>query len=148
MLEGEVYSKDGWGRKDQYSSRSREWVEEKKVGVRRGGARATVEAPGKGKLGAGSLGRRRGQPPCHPPALRSAAVNPQSLSLRPPRPSSVLLKLGHLKIPFFPFQYSGLGHLVKKKPGPHAQCPAQTKTNGPVQAAPLLKSYLQKEKCP
>lgn len=97
-------------------------------GCQKGGGRARVAAPGKRKSGAGSRGRHR-QPPRHPPVLRSAAEDPQSLSLRPTRPSSVLLQPGHWKVPFvrffffFFFRYSDLGRLAKKEAGASCMLP-------------------------
>lgn len=153
VLEVEVYSKDGRGRKDQYSSWSGEWVAGRTWVSEEGGGRARVAAPGKRKSGAGSRGRHR-QPPRHPPALRSAAGDPQSLSLRPTRPSSVLLQPGHWKVPFVRFFFFFSSDTLiwdvwqKKKPRPHACCPAKMKVQGLVQTITFLKSYLQKEKFP
>lgn len=62
VLDVEVYSKDGRGRKDQYSSWSGEWVAGR-TWVSEGGGRARVAAPGKRKSGAGSRGRHTPLPP-------------------------------------------------------------------------------------
>lgn len=152
VLDVEVYSKDGRGRKDQYSSRSGEWVAGR-TWVSEGGGQGESGSPGKAEVG----GRKPGQtPPATPPPPRAALRRWGPTEPQPPTNAALVCPsaAGPLESTFCSFFFFFSSDTLiwdvwqKKKPGPHACCPAKMKVQGLVQTITFLKSYLQKEKFP
>lgn len=88
-------------------------------------------------------------PPCCAPPLGTHRAS--ASDQRGPRLSFCSRAIGkYLLFVFFFFSSDTLIWDVwqKKKPGPHACCPAKMKVQGLVQTITFLKSYLQKEKFP
>lgn len=127
MLDVEVYSKDGRGRKDQYSSWSGEWVAGR-TWVSEGGGQGESGSPGKAEVG----GRKPGQtPPATPPPLRAALRRWGPTEPQPPTNAALVCPsaAGPLESTFcsffffFFFRYSDLGRLAKKEAGASCMLP-------------------------
>lgn len=152
VLDVEVYSKDGRGRKDQYSSWSGEWVAGRTWVSEEGGAGREWqprESGSRGQEAGADTASHPATPPCCAPPLGTHRAS--ASDQRGPRLSFCSRAIGkYLLFVFFFFSSDTLIWDVwqKKKLGPHACCPAKMKVQGLVQTITFLKSYLQKEKFP